>query len=101
MTDHAPTPPLAAYPSDVGRSSVGALDALAVSYRLVLGQMRSTGRIIALLLLSLTATVAEKHGHVFTGFGVVLLGGVLAGLCLIGGEGSPDAGWSDGDGGGD
>ena len=40
------------------RSSVGALDALAVSYRLVLGQMRSPGRIVALLLLSLTATVA-------------------------------------------
>lgn len=50
---------------------------------------------------ALTATVAEKHGHVFTGLGVVLLGGVLAILCLIGGEGSPDAGWSDGDGGGD
>ena len=47
------------------------------------------------------ATVAEKHGHVLTGLGVVLLGGVLAILCLIGGEGSPDAGWSDGDGGGD
>ncbi len=58
MTDHATTPPLSAYPADVGRSSVGAGDALGVSYRLVLGQMRSTGRIIALLLLSLTATVA-------------------------------------------
>ncbi len=58
MTDHAPTPPLTAYPTEVGRSSVGAVDALAVTYRLVLGQMRSTGRIIALLLLSLTATVA-------------------------------------------
>jgi len=63
MTDHAVdrqssdgSPP--AYPEGVGRSSVRAVDALAVTYRLVLGQMRSTGRIVALLLLSLTATVA-------------------------------------------
>jgi ABC-2 type transport system permease protein len=57
MTDHTPAP-LTAYPVGVQRSSVGARDALAVSYRLILGQMRSTGRIVALFLLSLTATVA-------------------------------------------
>jgi ABC-2 type transport system permease protein len=58
MTDHSTSTPLSAYPAAVGRSSVGTVDGLAVSYRLVLGQMRSTGRIIALLLLSLTTTVA-------------------------------------------
>ena len=58
MTDHATNPPLSAYPAGVGRSSVRLHDALAVSYRLVLGQVHSTGRIIALLLLSLTATIA-------------------------------------------
>jgi ABC-2 type transport system permease protein len=58
MTDHATNPPLSTYPAGVGRSSVRPLDALAVSYRLVLGQVHSTGRIIALLLLSLTATIA-------------------------------------------
>lgn len=52
------TASLSDYPPGVGRSSVGAVDALAVSYRLVLGQMRSVGRIVALLLLALTATVA-------------------------------------------
>ena len=58
MIDETASTPLSAYPAGVGRSSVGALDGLAVSYRLVLGQMRSTGRIVALLLLSLTATIA-------------------------------------------
>jgi ABC-2 type transport system permease protein len=58
MTDETTSTPLSAYPAGVSRSSVGAFDGLAVSYRLVLGQMRSTGRIVALLLLSLTATVA-------------------------------------------
>ena len=59
MTDHAHQP------AAVRRTRLGCaaprsarVDALAVSYRLVLGQMRSTGRIIALLLLSLTATIA-------------------------------------------
>ena len=46
------------YPAGVGRGPVRAVDAISVSYRLVLGQMRSTGRIVALTLLSLTATVA-------------------------------------------
>ena len=58
MTDHVASPPLAAYPSGSADRRWTALDALSVSYGLVLGQMRSTGRIIALLLLSLTATVA-------------------------------------------
>ena len=58
MTDQTTTPPLSPYPAGVVRSSVGAVDAFAVSYRLVLGQMRSIGRIVALLLLSLTATIA-------------------------------------------
>ncbi len=58
MSDPPTSPPLSAYPAGVSRASVGSLDALAVSYRLVLGQMRSTGRIVALLLLSLAATIA-------------------------------------------
>ena len=52
------TEPLTAYPSGVHRAPVGAFHAFVVSYRLVLGQMRSPGRIIALFLLSLTAPVA-------------------------------------------
>ena len=58
MTDHVSGAPLSAYPLDVERTSVAARESLVVSYRLVLGQMRSAGRIVALLLLSLTAVVA-------------------------------------------
>ncbi|WP_040494926.1 ABC transporter permease subunit [Ilumatobacter nonamiensis] len=46
------------YPTGIERSSVRGVDAAIISYRLVLGQMRSPGRIVALFLLSLTATVA-------------------------------------------
>jgi hypothetical protein len=52
-------------------------------------------------LAALADRASAAYGPVTTGLGVMVLGGVLAGLCLIGGEGSPDAGWSDGDGGGD
>ena len=41
------------YPSGVRRSPVGAVEAIAISYRLVLGQMRSPGRIVALFLLAI------------------------------------------------
>jgi len=58
MIDETASASLSAYPAGVDRSPVGAFDGLAVSYRLVLGQMRSTGRIVALLLLSMTATIA-------------------------------------------
>ena len=63
MTDRITDPvatsaPVSAYPEGIRRAPVRAFDGLAVSYRLVLGQMRSTGRVVALLLLSLTATVA-------------------------------------------
>ena len=53
-----PAPVAHPYPDVARRNSVRALDAMTVTYRLVLGQMRSVGRIVALLLLSLTATVA-------------------------------------------
>lgn len=58
MTNDAAHRRATSYPADVGRGPVRSLDALTVTYRLVLGQMRSTGRIVALTLLSLTATVA-------------------------------------------
>jgi len=59
MTDHtSPGPSPSRYPVTSPRRSVGAVDAVGLSYRLVLGQMRHTGRIVALFLLSLTATVA-------------------------------------------
>ncbi len=54
--DPAPAP--SSYPTGVQRGSVGNLDALRLTYGVVLGQLRSPGRIVALLLLSLTATVA-------------------------------------------
>jgi ABC-2 type transport system permease protein len=55
----ADTPPdLRPYPVGVRRESVGSLRALTIAYRVVLGQLKSPGRVVALLLLSLTATVA-------------------------------------------
>lgn len=58
MSERAAAPVTVAYPAHVQRTPVGSRDALAVTYRLVLGQLRSPGRIIALFLLALTATVA-------------------------------------------
>jgi ABC-2 type transport system permease protein len=46
------------YPSAVRRESVGPLRAMTIAYRVVLGQLKSPGRIIALLSLSLTVIVA-------------------------------------------
>lgn len=46
---------------------------------------------------ALTATQVEKHGAIFTGLALMVIGLCVAAACLIGGEGSPDAGWSDGD----
>lgn len=40
----------------------------------------------------LTLMAVEKWGHVLTGIGFIGAGIVLAVLCLIGGEGSPDSG---------
>lgn len=56
-TDVAAPAALRPYP-DVARASVGAGRTLAIAYRVTLGRLRSPGRIVALLLLSLTATVA-------------------------------------------
>lgn len=50
-------------------------------------------------LAALAAMATAEYGTFLTGLGVIVLGGVTSALCLIGGEGSPDAGWSDGDGG--
>ncbi|MGA9275336.1 hypothetical protein [Ilumatobacter sp.] len=58
MSDDTTTRPAESYPAGVTRSSVRPVDAVGISYGLVLGQMRHTGRIIALFLLSLTATIA-------------------------------------------
>ena len=40
-------------------------------------------------------------GHFLTGLGIALTGLAVGALCLVGGEGSPDAGYSGGDCGGD
>lgn len=47
-----------AYPDGVRRGPVGAGRALTIAYRVALGQLRSPGRIVALVLLSLTSTIA-------------------------------------------
>lgn len=36
-------------------------------------------------------------GHFLTGLGIALTGLAIGALCLVGGEGSPDAGYSGGD----
>ena len=40
----------------------------------------------------LTLMAVERWGHVLTGIGFIAAGVILAILCLISGEGSPDAG---------
>ena len=52
------TPELRPYPSGVRRSSVAPVRALRTTYGIVLGQLVSVGRIVALLLLSTTAVIA-------------------------------------------
>lgn len=46
------------YPPGATRGPVGVWDTIALTYRVVIGQLRSPGRIIALLLLSLTAPIS-------------------------------------------
>jgi hypothetical protein len=47
---------------------------------------------------ALAAGQVQEHGAIFTGLGLMVIGLVLAALCLIGGEGSPDATtWDSGD----
>jgi ABC-2 type transport system permease protein len=54
----APGPAMTSYPAGVRRSAVSPFRALSIAYRVTLGQLVSVGRIIALTLLSLTATIA-------------------------------------------
>ncbi len=81
-----------AYPAGVARTAVGASTAVGVVYRLMLRQLRSTGRLIALSLLSLTVTfagvfvrisdtaVASDAAGVITAGGLAL---VLPIVCLV------------------
>ncbi len=47
---------------------------------------------------ALTDQQVDKHGSVFTGLAVMVIGLCLAAACLVSGNGTPDAGtWDSGD----